>query len=139
MKKQSAFTLIELVIVIIILGIWAAVAVPKFVDLQTDARKSMMKGALEGVATTIHAKAVVDGKEKSGASEYVDGVPVIYGYPADTSSALSLAANLDSNDWLVAIITAVGYTVATGEKCQVEYKLKASPARPTITVTDTGC
>ncbi len=38
------------------------VAVPKFVDLQTDARKSMMKGvkgALEGAATTIHAKALL--------------------------------------------------------------------------------
>lgn len=37
MKKQAGFTLIELVMVIVILGILAAVAIPKFVDLSGDA------------------------------------------------------------------------------------------------------
>lgn len=39
MNKQSGFTLIELVIVIIILGILSVTAIPKFLDLQGDARK----------------------------------------------------------------------------------------------------
>lgn len=43
MKKQAGFTLIELVIVIIILGILAVTAAPKFLNLQDDARKSLRR------------------------------------------------------------------------------------------------
>ncbi len=51
MKRQQGFTLIELVVVIIILGILAVTAAPKFINLQSDARTSAiqgMKGAIQG-------------------------------------------------------------------------------------------
>ena len=53
MKRQGGFTLIELVVVIVILGILAVTAAPRFLNLQDDARESSLqglKGAIDGAA-----------------------------------------------------------------------------------------
>ena len=101
MKKQGGFTLIELVVVIVILGILAVTAAPRFLNLQGDARNASLqglKGAIDGAAGIVYGRSAIAGKE-TDENETVDGIAVVYGYPAATSAGVGAAVIGLESDW----------------------------------------
>ena len=96
-KAQQGFTLIELVVVIVILGILAVTAAPKFIDLQDDARTATLnaiKGSMQSASSLLYSKSLIKGNETVATAVTVfvtvNGVDVgtNFGYPvADYSGA----------------------------------------------------
>ena len=149
MKRSAGFTLIELVIVIVILGILAVTAAPKFLNLQSDARASTLKGlkaAMESSSSIVYSKAVIKGQETASSAVDTDGIKTIYGYPTAAADGIGKAVELSTGDWASAA-TSTGFAfwpadLASGvsASCNVNYEApEASGSRPTITAKDSGC
>ncbi|MFB9137163.1 type II secretion system protein [Vibrio olivae] len=156
MKRQGGFTLIELVVVIVILGILAVTAAPRFLDLQGDARKASLqglKGAMQGAAGIVYGKAAIDGVENSDTVVSVSSgsttVDTLFGFPTATNSGIGSAVaglNDSQGDWAPVsgsvTSTSIQYTfngrdTATG--CNVQYNQATSASEPTITVNGESC
>jgi MSHA pilin protein MshA len=144
MKKintQAGFTLIELIMVIVILGVLAAFALPRFADLGGEARTSSIQGlsgAIKAAANIAHAQQLADGASAT-TSVVLDGVTItmIAGYPTADAAGIGLAAQIDSNDYTptnpALPVGSILYSIQTD--CSVSY----TPAGATVTTTVSGC
>ncbi len=162
MQKQNGFTLIELVVVIIILGILAVTAAPKFINLQSDARKSTlegMKGALKGANSLLYSKAAIQGKEKADGDETANidttgngtaDTIGIYGYVKASSTEMKNILEIDDSEWTITdpaeavskadiIIHPADITPSKDIQCFVEYSEATDTTLPVYKVVDTNC
>ncbi len=97
-QAQKGFTLIELVMVIVILGVLAATALPKFVDLKTDARQAALdgvRGALSSAAAINYAARSANAAKGNVVANCTDVATSMQGgLPADYAiTAAAVAAN----------------------------------------------
>lgn len=139
-SPQGGFTLIELVVVIVILGILAAFAIPRFINIATEARESAVRGLAGSLRSSValaHGLALAQGQTGATGTITMEGqaVTLAFGYPtADAAGISTTVANLDGFTPATPSVTTMTFTPlnapVAAANCQVIYTEATSAIAP---------
>jgi len=164
-NKQAGFTLVELIIVIVILGILAVTAAPRFLNLQGDANASTLEGVQGSIRSgmnIVNGKAIIANLQNKAETETptptVEGVALRFGYPAGTIGAFeafldidfadaTAAANVDTADFnlsggddAASTVTIFPNSYLVTDACRIEYvPATDKDTPPTVTILTDDC
>jgi MSHA pilin protein MshA len=149
-SQERGFTLIELVVVITILGILAAFAVPRFIALDTQARIATVNGlagSVKSAASLARGLAMATNATSVGpVTMEGQSIALLNYYPTNAAIALAVISD-NTNDWTFTAGTAPaasvwvknGAPLPTGTKCEVDYTPATATAPAAVAVVTTGC
>jgi MSHA pilin protein MshA len=149
-KQQPGFTIMELIVVIIVLGILSAFVIPKYMAVDKQARIAVVKafyGSITAASEMAHGICLAKGLAGAAAADLGGGVIVnttSTGYPtanssigvgnALTNSAANFnAVNVSANE------VRYDYNGTAATTCSVDYVINNTASSPAITYATSGC